>query len=177
MEFEFIEKDLHQLDEVNADLLVAGAFVEERPFKGLAGLVDWRMCGPLTRMALEGFITSNPGEALLMPGGGRIGVSKIVVLGLGSISTYKIKQARDAMMHMSRIIRQLKAASVVLELPGTGVVPASTVVKALVDAFKMEGLEAKKDFKVILVERSELHTELKGYLGHFFRRPWRGGHV
>ncbi|HET8732287.1 MAG TPA: hypothetical protein VFM45_00805, partial [Anaeromyxobacteraceae bacterium] len=41
----------------------------ERPLQGLAGLVDWRLCGALTRALRGGLYAGAPGEALLLLAG------------------------------------------------------------------------------------------------------------
>jgi hypothetical protein len=54
----------------------------ERPLQGLAGLVDWRLCGALTRALRGGLYGAAPGEALLLPTGGRLPAARVVALGL-----------------------------------------------------------------------------------------------
>jgi len=50
------------------DTLVVPLPSDERPLRGDAGEVDWRVCGSISRMLLNGEVTGAPGEAILLPG-------------------------------------------------------------------------------------------------------------
>jgi hypothetical protein len=78
---EAAELSLAALDalDVDAIALLIGA---ERPLLGLAGLVDWRLCGALTRTLQGGLYLGAPDEALLLPTAGRLRPGKVVALGL-----------------------------------------------------------------------------------------------
>lgn len=47
--------------------LVAHCYENERPLQGLAGLLDWRFEGLLTRGIRAGYITGQPGECVYLP--------------------------------------------------------------------------------------------------------------
>lgn len=78
---EVADLSLATLDALDVDalLLLVGP---ERPLPGLAGLVDWRLCGALTRALQGGLYAASPGEALLVPTGGRLPARRVVALGL-----------------------------------------------------------------------------------------------
>ena len=65
--------------DVDALALLVGP---ERPLQGLAGLADWRLCGALTRALAGGLYQAAPGEALLLPTGGRLPTGRVVAMGL-----------------------------------------------------------------------------------------------
>ena len=67
-----------------AELLVAPFFASERPLRGAAGRVDWRLCGLLTEQILGGGLTGASSEATLVPSGGRLKAPRVLLLGLGS---------------------------------------------------------------------------------------------
>ena len=78
---EVAELSLTTLDALDVDAI--GLLVgEERPLQGLAGLVDWRLAGALTRALAGGLYAAAPGEALLLPTAGRFPVARVVVQGL-----------------------------------------------------------------------------------------------
>jgi hypothetical protein len=78
---EVAELSLATLDALDVDAV--GLLVgEERPLQGLAGLVDWRLAGALTRALAGGLYAAAPGEALLLPSAGRLPVARVVVQGL-----------------------------------------------------------------------------------------------
>lgn len=71
------------LERIPADLAVVAVTADERPFRGGAGRVDWRLCSLLSELTLEGHITGTLGEAVLLPGTGRLAVGRILVIGAG----------------------------------------------------------------------------------------------
>jgi len=80
---EVADLSLATLDALDVEAL-AVLIGPERPLQGLAGLVDWRLCGALTRALRDGLYGAGPGEALLLPTGGRLPASRVVALGLPS---------------------------------------------------------------------------------------------
>jgi hypothetical protein len=80
---EVAELSLATLDALDVDAI--GLLVgEERPLQGLAGLVDWRLAGALTRALAGGLYAAAPGEALLLPSTGRLPAARVVVQGLAA---------------------------------------------------------------------------------------------
>ncbi len=75
----------------------------ERPLQGLAGFVDWRLCGQLSRAIQDGRYDPDAGEALLLPTAGRIAVPRLFCFGLPAAprepSAFALQAARlcDAM--------------------------------------------------------------------------------
>lgn len=78
--------EVAELSLATLDALEVGAFAlligEERPLQGLAGLVDWRLAGALTRALSGGLYAAAPGEALLLPTAGRLRAARVVAQGL-----------------------------------------------------------------------------------------------
>jgi len=87
---------LDALDEAKAEALCLFVGEEERPLTGLAGLVDWRLSGRLSRMIRSGLLTGAPGEALLTPPGSRLSFEKLFLFGTGNL--------RDAEALSSRLL-------------------------------------------------------------------------
>ncbi len=74
---------LEGLDRLAGEDLVAFAGADERPLRGLAGLVDWRMCGELTRRLRDGIFLGASGETLLTIAGGRLPIGRLFLVGRG----------------------------------------------------------------------------------------------
>lgn len=85
MKFEYRMVPLHlaYLDEAQSDTLVLYFFEDERPLKGLAGLVDWRLNGKLTSFLLDSRVTGAFRECTLYPVPGRLPIAKLLLIGLG----------------------------------------------------------------------------------------------
>lgn len=69
------------IERVSADVAVVPLFCDERPLRDTAGRIDWRLCGRLSHLFAARRLGGEPGEAVLVPGGG--GVRAALVLGLG----------------------------------------------------------------------------------------------
>ncbi len=70
-------------DQVEADCLVAFLHADDRPPPGVAGLLDWRLDGALSRLLKEGWYGAAAGEALLVAPGRRTRAPQLLVIGLG----------------------------------------------------------------------------------------------
>jgi hypothetical protein len=81
LRIEVVDLSLAALDALDVDSLAV--FVgPERPLQGLAGWVDWRLCGALSRALRDDFYGGGEREALLLPSAGRVGAARIFFFGL-----------------------------------------------------------------------------------------------
>lgn len=83
-----IELDTRALERVPAELAVVGIFVEDQPLRGPAGRADWRLCGLLTDLVVEGQLNAALGEASLVGSSGRLAAPALLVVGLGARATF-----------------------------------------------------------------------------------------
>jgi len=87
-------------ERVESDLAVACFFEDERPLRGAAGRVDWRLCGLVSEQIAAGRIGGRAGESLLVPGSGTVRASRVMLLGLGPRRSFDAAQSfaasRDA---------------------------------------------------------------------------------
>ncbi len=82
-------------ERIEADLAVAGFFLDERPLRGAAGRADWRLCGVVTELVGSGRLRGKVGEATLVPSMGRLAAERVLLLGLGRRSSFRVGRARD----------------------------------------------------------------------------------
>jgi leucyl aminopeptidase len=78
-----IELTARPLDRVESEIAVAGFFSDERPLRGGAARADWRLCGGLSRRIVEGDLSGQSGEALLIGSGRALRAPRLLLLGLG----------------------------------------------------------------------------------------------
>jgi hypothetical protein len=83
MEFRFASPELRGIDQLRLDALALTYFEDERPLRGLAGQVDWRLCGQLSRWIARGRLTGASGERALLPTVRRLGPERLLLHGLG----------------------------------------------------------------------------------------------
>lgn len=66
-----------------ADALLAAIPEDERPLRGEAGHLDWRMGGEISRLLVSGYVTGRRDEAILIPGGAMLGADRVILIGVG----------------------------------------------------------------------------------------------
>jgi hypothetical protein len=81
LKIEVADLGLPALDALDADA-VAVLVGPERPLQGLAGFVDWRLCGAVSRAIGEGHFLPEAGEALLLPSSNRLPSQRVFCFGL-----------------------------------------------------------------------------------------------
>ena len=114
----FLAPDLKSLDRLQAQLLVLSLFEDERPLRGVGGLVDWRTCGLLSRFLLRGHVTGAPREITLFPLSGRLPTPRGLLFGLGKTSSFDERVFRDVVERIAQNAARLGARSLALPLPG-----------------------------------------------------------
>jgi hypothetical protein len=118
MELRFVPPDLRRLDETGAELLACTIWSDERPLRGLAGLLDWRLSARLSSLAKSGFLTGALGEVLMIPGKPKLPFEKMLVFGAGAKAAFDDAAFRAIVVHMSRAFERLHVRKAVVELPG-----------------------------------------------------------
>jgi leucyl aminopeptidase len=107
---------------------------DERPLRGTAGYLDWRMCGAVSRVLVSGFFTGAAGDTLLLPGG-RISIPRVFAIGLGKAKALDEPAMEAALASAASVLDRAKVEAVALELPGAGVVAEAARVGALKRVF------------------------------------------
>ena len=120
MDIRFVPPDLRRLDDASAELCACTVWSDERPVRGFAGLIDWRLAGRLSAVLRSGFVTGERGETLLVPGKPYLPFEKILVLGLGPKADFGEEGFRTAVIHIARALEGLRVRRAVVELPGRG---------------------------------------------------------
>jgi hypothetical protein len=108
---------------------------DERPLKGIAGFVDWRLCGGLSRVLLGDFFTGSPEDKLLFPTSGRLAMHRIFVIGLGKQKALTADGLGRAMATAAATLSRAAVQSVALEIPGAGALEESARAEALSRSF------------------------------------------
>lgn len=135
LDLRFVARDLRRLDEVSAEVICCGVYRDARPMMGLAGLVDWRLCGRLSRLAKQGFLLGEVGEILAVPVRPRLPFDKLLVAGLGPRGSFGDATFKKVLDRMITSITGLHCKKAILELPGRGddAIPAERAADILLD--------------------------------------------
>jgi hypothetical protein len=118
VELHFLAPELRVLDDASAELCVCSIWNDERPIRGLAGLLDWRLGGRLSELLRAGFVSGRRGEALLVPGKPHLPFEKVLVIGLGSRGSFGDEAFREGLLRLARTLTGLRVRRAVVELPG-----------------------------------------------------------
>jgi hypothetical protein len=90
---------------------------DERPLRGEAGHVDWRLCGEISALLQSGDASGASGESTLIPAGGPISASRLLLFGLGLTKHLGRRRIEQAFRRAGSKAVSLGAESVVLALP------------------------------------------------------------
>ena len=121
VDLRFVAPDLRRLDEAGSEVVVCGIWKDERPFSGLACLLDWRLAGRLSRLAKKGFLVGDVGEVLVIPARPRLPFDKLLACGLGARAGFNDAIFRSVLTRMLDALTGLSVKQADIELPGRGV--------------------------------------------------------
>jgi hypothetical protein len=106
------------LDGLAADAWAAPVFSDERPLRGVAGLLDWRLSGRLSAWLRAGQLVGAPGERLVFPPpGGKVNTRAVVLFGLGRSRDFDEANYREALRATRRALVALGGERFALALP------------------------------------------------------------
>lgn len=118
MELRFIQPSLRRLDLAGTEVLVAAVTEDERPLGGLAGLLDFRLQGRISKLLKRGFLTGKFGELLMLPGKPSLAFDKLILLGIGRRDAFGDEAYRRAIGRIITTLEGIRVRSAVVELPG-----------------------------------------------------------
>ena len=86
---------------MSADTFVVPIPSNERPLRGHAGRLDWRLCGAISEEILCGNLSGAPHEAVLLPGRPPISAPRVMLLGIGASELQPGRGVQDAFRELS----------------------------------------------------------------------------
>jgi hypothetical protein len=162
MDLRFTTPDLRALDLIGTEILVAGLTSDERPPHGVAGLVDWRLAGRISRLMKRGFATGALGEIVMVPAKPRLPFEKVLLFGMGPQAEFEEAVFRSVVERVLETLADLRVRSAVVELPGRhfGAVPADRAADIL-----LESAGSSRDHDVwTLVENAEAQKSITRHM-------------
>ena len=106
------------LERVTADLVGAAYFGDDRPLRGGAGRLDWRLCGLISERLASGEFTGEAGEAALIAAGGALRAPRVLLLGLGERAAFQVADAATAMRRLALHCLDLGLHNLLVAPPG-----------------------------------------------------------
>ncbi len=101
-----------------ADTCVVPVPEDERPLRGDAGWIDWRLCGRISEQLRSGYVSGKPGEAALLPGGPPLNVSRVLLVGVGASEQLAGGPLLRAMRAAAGKLLALQCGRALLACPG-----------------------------------------------------------
>jgi hypothetical protein len=108
------------IERVEADVAIVTFFSDDRPLRGSASRVDWRLCGRLSRLLRAERFAGDPGEAALFPTRGGLRAPMLIAAGLGPRRAFDGARCRAAAREAVDRALKLRAGAVVLALLEAG---------------------------------------------------------
>ncbi len=118
MEISFAAPDLRRLDELNVDSVVVPLATDDRPPRGVCGLLDWRLRGDISNLIARGAITGELGEVTLIATEGRLPMERAFVLGMGPRSRLNGERAEALLQQALPNLLRAGVRSLAVALPG-----------------------------------------------------------
>lgn len=109
--------DLAGLDRLEGDSLAVFLLKDVRPLRGVAGFLDWRTNGALSRLVMSGTFAGDPGEVVLAPTRGRLGMRRCFLFGLGSVADCERERMHDVAADAIRVLEQANASTLAFAAP------------------------------------------------------------
>ncbi|HEY6877932.1 MAG TPA: M17 family peptidase N-terminal domain-containing protein [Polyangiales bacterium] len=118
MDYRFVAPALASLDVLKTELLCVPVFSDERPLRGAAGLVDWRLCGRLSALLVQGQLSGEFDHALLMPPPERrLAAERLLCLGAGARDSVDAIRLRLYLRAVLQRVISMRVRTVALALP------------------------------------------------------------
>jgi leucyl aminopeptidase len=158
IDYDFISTAPSSLDELQTEVIVLPFFSDERPLQGAAGLIDWRLCGSLSRKLMAGYLQGTFGEKALLANPGKLKSERLLLIGLGESASFDESVARKACALIAEALREAKVSTAALALPGRslGLVTALEAMQVWLAASPLDSeLE-----ELSIIERAQEHRAL-----------------
>ena len=127
--------DLSRWDESARDCLVLPVFRDDRPLRGAAGLVDWRLCGKLSKLLKSSRASAEAGEQMLLPPGKRLKFKRILWFGLGDAKGYSEDRFKKDLAWIVDVVSKANVSDWAMQAPGraSGLIGARRAVEIMLE--------------------------------------------
>ncbi|MEE2679286.1 MAG: M17 family peptidase N-terminal domain-containing protein [Myxococcota bacterium] len=143
-----VEVDGTPLERSRADVVAIPIFSGERPLRGDAGRLDWRLCGKLSALVAEERLRGEPGDAALIASFGGLSARRLLVLGGGVRADFDGRAFESLGREATRRAVLLNARSLVLPVAEEHVVRLGSVVGQAAEA--LAGEQPDRELRLIL---------------------------
>ncbi len=163
MRVRLLPPQLDVLDGLQGQCLLLTSFAEDRPLRGLSGLVDWRLNGQLSNLMVQDFVDIHYQEATLSPIHGRLPFERLLLVGLGRRTDFQAERFEQVCRFCFATLQRMDLWEVAMTLPGrvgldVGLRPAlAGWRRALLETYSTDQLQR---LQLTLLEVPEVQREL-----------------
>lgn len=117
--------------------LVLGFFSDEKPPRGICGLMDWRLNGMISREIKQGHVSGEFKEKVAIPCPERIDSELLVLYGLGCLTDLTYDRIYTAAYEIAGAADAMKFREFAFDLPGEGRTALTTagILEAMITGF------------------------------------------
>jgi hypothetical protein len=117
--------------------LALGIFSDEKPPRGICGLIDWRINGFISTEMKQGRISGEFLEKIVIPFPGRIGAEILFLFGLGPFAEFNYDRIYTSAYHIAEAVARMKITDFAFDLQGEnrGRLDLSGIVESMVTGF------------------------------------------
>ncbi|MBW2145529.1 MAG: hypothetical protein JRG73_01045 [Deltaproteobacteria bacterium] len=152
-------------ERIECDAVVLTFFQEEKPLKGISGLVDWRLHGFISRAMINQFITGRFGEKTLIASNNMLLAPMILCIGLGKVKQYSSSRLEEISTLILQTLHRIHVFTFTACLPGVETLgwDYSNAIESLINGTfawaKSEG-GGTAPFRLILREKKDRFDEI-----------------
>jgi len=161
MELRFAPLDLASLDELKTEVLCLVLFADELPPRGASGLVDWRLCGRLSRLLDSAQFSAAFDEALLLPPPEqRLAAERLLLVGAGARAALDLAAVTTLVNALMARVLKLRVRTAAIALPHASLpwLSAAQAIDLFLDA-SQSGAERLDE--VVLVDTHEAQRAME----------------
>jgi len=122
---------LQDMKKIESEALIVGFYEDVRPLKGVAGELDWLLCGSLSALILRNKLRGSLGDVALLTSQGKLSVQKIFLVGLGPRARLSPLTLRSAAITAAASALGAGVRSAVLEYGASADMPTDEGLSAL----------------------------------------------
>lgn len=159
MDIRFATPELETIDALRCEALALPFFADERPLRGALGLVDWRLCGFISRQLIGERIDGSAGETTLLPARPKLPIDKLFLFGLGPMQAFEVSQVGPAIDHMLDTMALAGIRTTALCLPGRSTDRCEA--EAAMEAFVASIATRLEHDELILLEAAEAQKAME----------------
>lgn len=118
MELRFVQPDLRRLDLLVSEVLAVPISEGDRPPRGTAGLLDYRLAGRISTVLADGTLEGHVGEKVFLAGRPKLPFDKLLLYGVGDLSLFNEQIYAGIVQDLLTTLEELNVRRAVVELPG-----------------------------------------------------------